>query len=86
MTPMDWNEIPSELKALLAKAGEGLPRDDRENVASFIRSGEYGVAFETLCTQMYEYDVRADRDDRARFAAIGQQLELDPSLWEVLAD
>ena len=84
MTPGDWDQIRSELEALLAKLGEDLPHQDRENVASFIQAGEFGVAFETLCTQMYEYDITPHADDLARLAAIGRGLELDPSVWEIL--
>lgn len=78
----DWGEVAVELNALLAETASDLPQQDRENVAGFIDVGEFGVAFETLCTQMYEYDVLPSPDARARLAALGRRLELDPSYWE----
>jgi hypothetical protein len=84
MTAADWDHISSELEELLANPGAGLPHHDRENVAGFIQAGEFGVAFETLCTQMYEYDVALLPSDLVRIAVLGRQLALDPSVWEVL--
>ena len=85
MTLSDWADIESELTAVLANVADELPAQDQENVASLVGAGEFGIAFETLCTQLYEYDVTPTPDDLARLAAVGRRLELDPSTWEILA-
>lgn len=84
MTAADWTEISSELEQLLASLGADLPHQDRDNVASFVQAGEFGVALETLCTQLYEYDVKPPADEFARIAALGRRMNLDPSVWEIL--
>lgn len=38
-------------------AAVGLTPDDISNVQSLIEVGEWLVAFETLCTQIYEWDI-----------------------------
>jgi hypothetical protein len=84
MTHADWNEVSAELEALLQQAGDDLPPDDRTNVTDLIEAGEFGVAFETLCTQLYEFDVAVPGDVRARLETLGRRLELDPALWKLL--
>ena len=84
MTSNDWAHIRSELEVVLANVAGDLPAQHQENVASLIDAGEFGVAFEILCTQLFEYDVTPQPDDRARLAAVGRRLELEPSVWEVL--
>ena len=51
---------------------------------SLIDVGELGVAFENLCTQLYEYDVMVDAETKSSLAAIGGYLGLDLRLWERL--
>lgn len=36
---------------------DGLPTEDSRNVTSLLDVGELQVAFEILCTQLFEYDV-----------------------------
>jgi hypothetical protein len=79
----DWGEVAAELYALLAETASDLPQQDRDNVASFIEAGEFGVAFETLCTQMYEYDASPSPDALAQLAALGRRLKLEPGVWEI---
>lgn len=84
MTASHWAYIASELEAVLENVAARLPAQDQENVASLINAGELGVAFETLCTQLYEYDVAPQPADLGRLAAVGRELKLEPSVWEIL--
>jgi len=43
-------------------AAIGLPEDDIDNVEGLIQVGEWLVAFETLCTQIYEWDISLPAD------------------------
>jgi hypothetical protein len=52
--------VAEHLRRLLYTAEDGLNASDVESVASLIDAGEYAVALETLCTQIYEYDVEVD--------------------------
>ena len=45
------NEVFNEIK-------DKLPLRDIENISEFIDAGEYGLAFETLCTQIDEYSIK----------------------------
>lgn len=70
--------------AMVAVEGQ-LPSSDVENVWQLIDAGGLGVAFEILCTQLYEYDVTVDEMTLASLAEVGTCLGLDPRLWDVLS-
>lgn len=44
------------------EAAVGLTPDDISNVQSLIDVGEWLVAFETLCTQIYEWEISLEPD------------------------
>jgi hypothetical protein len=66
----------------------GLPLDDIANVEVLIQAGELLVAFETLCTQLYEWELVLTRHQVEELGHLGQQLGAssryaDP-LWELV--
>ena len=67
-----------------------LPEDDIANVQSLFDVGESLVAFETLCTQIYEFEIslipECIRDLEALGVALGANPELTKALWEDAAD
>ncbi|MBB5801330.1 hypothetical protein F4560_001098 [Saccharothrix ecbatanensis] len=81
---MDWEGVAAGLRALTIELGPLLPPDDARNTWELVDAGEYGIALENLCTQLYEYDIAVSGDHRQRFAAIGVQLGLDNHYWSDL--
>ena len=69
---------------LAMDAARSLPLGDLEQVENLIQVGEQRVAFENLCAQIYEYDVRLPLYLRALLAETGQQLGVAPRYWELL--
>ena len=57
-------------------SGAGLPARDVENISILIDAGEYEVALETLCTQIYEFDVEIDKAERAALEKLGVLLKV----------
>lgn len=55
---------------------EGLPAHDIESISVLVRAGEWAVALETLCTQVYEYDCELGVDVREELLRLGVQLEV----------
>lgn len=89
---MNTTPTPEEITLRLHKAMDtavGLTPDDISNVQSLIDVGEWLVAFETLCTQIYEWEivVEADviRELEALGTALGARRELTDNLWEDVA-
>lgn len=69
---------------LIMDAANDLPLRDVEQIEGLIQVGERAVAFENLCTQMYEYDIRLPSDLQDTLLSIGEQLGVVPRYWELL--
>jgi hypothetical protein len=69
---------------LVMDAASDLPLRDVDQIEGLIEVGERAVAFENLCTQLYEYDIRLSSDLRDTVISIGAQLEVAPRYWERL--
>lgn len=81
--PLTAGEITRRLH-LVMDAARSLPLGDLEQVEDLIQAGEQRVAFENLCTQIYEYDVRLPSYLRGLLGEAGEQLGVAPRYWERL--
>jgi hypothetical protein len=70
---MPNRDVGDRLWHALDKA-DGLPPQDLESIGVLITAGEWSVALETLCTQIFEYDVEVDKVYRAELQALGDEL------------
>ncbi|MGH9169526.1 MAG: MafI family immunity protein [Acidimicrobiales bacterium] len=65
--------LAEQLRTALADTG-GLPARDIDSIKVLIEAGELGIALETLCTQLYEYDIEVTGEQRVRLEELGQKL------------
>lgn len=72
---MDPSMLTSELLQALGRA-VGLPAGDVDSIAVLIHAGEWQLALDTLCTQMYEYDLEVDDEQRSLLARLGRVLDV----------
>ncbi len=84
MNDVSRDDIDGVLRAIVVRVEAALPRDDIENVWEFIDVGEPGLALETLCTQLDEYDIAVPPEVLDQMRTIGHGMGLDASLWEGL--
>ena len=84
MTINDREVAAALLRGVTITLEARMMPNDVENVWELIDAGEWGLAFDILCTQLYEYDVRIDQQTYDDLAQLGQYYEIRPSMWEVL--
>ncbi|NTW42029.1 MAG: MafI family immunity protein [Cellulomonadaceae bacterium] len=70
---MDSDSLVGDLKRALDGAA-GLPVGDSASIGVLIDVGEWQVALETLCIQMYEHDVEVGEDQRSLLGRLGRVL------------
>lgn len=58
----DLVQVEQDLRHLLNEVQGSLPNRDLQHVGRLIAAGEYGVALDVLCTQLYEYDKEVSPD------------------------
>jgi hypothetical protein len=69
---------------LVMDAARSLRLHDVEQIEGLIQVGERAVAFENLCTQLYEYDIRLPLDLQDILVSVGKQLRVASRYWERL--
>ncbi|UYY82451.1 MafI family immunity protein [Arthrobacter sp. YA7-1] len=87
------NPPPEEIAVRLHRAMDaavGLPDTDIANIQLLIDAGERLVAFETLCTQIFEFEIALPPERVRDLGALGEVLGanhgLTDCLWEDTAD
>jgi hypothetical protein len=83
--PLTTGEVTRRLH-LAMDAARSLPLGDLEQVEGLIQVGEQRVAFENLCTQIYEYDIRLPLYLRGLLAEVAEQLGAASRYWERLEE
>ncbi len=78
--------IEIELSLVLDSLKDKLPNADFERMHELIQVREWGVCFQNLCDQLYEYDVRISSETYKRIEAIGNRMELPASNWKPLQE
>lgn len=78
------DDLAAELRAALIEVDDQLPATDAENVTELIDAGEFGVALETLCTQLYEVDAVVSERTFQRLESIGSSMGMSAKTWAML--
>jgi hypothetical protein len=58
-------------------AAKGLPSADIASIEVLITAGEWEIALDTLCTQLYEYDISPSTKSRDELLALGRKLNVE---------
>jgi len=79
--------INSQIRTLAAKCRLlGLPEQDCVNANDFLQYREYGLAFDTILTQMYEFDIPIDTELYQQIETIAQRMSLSAEDYAFMAE
>jgi hypothetical protein len=76
----------TKLIELLDGVKNRLPPDDINNIVESIENNEFGLAYEILCTQLYEYNLQISSGFYEKIAFYGKLIETNPSIWAPLRE
>jgi hypothetical protein len=62
----------------------GLDQREIERIEDLVQVGEFTVALENLCTQLYEYDVAVSDRTAIAIAAVGRTIGVEDRYWKML--
>ena len=79
---MNVKEIEVGLLDVINAYAGRLPAEQVKDMAELARAGEPGIAFENLCTQLYEYGIAVDDATRKRLQEIGSAMRLKSKYWD----
>ena len=75
---MDFDRI-----LILAKKLK-LPEDDIETIAEYLEHGEWGIAYEVLCSAIEQDKIVITHQIYLQIKAMGEYMRMDEDLWKVL--
>ena len=81
---MAANEIQQQLRVVLEQLKELLRDQDYQSASESNDAGEWGIAFETVCAQLYEYEIRIPRAVYMRLQALGAAMGMPAKTWQIL--
>jgi hypothetical protein len=76
-----FDAIDRELFDLLEKIKFDLRKDDCDFVRDEIKAGEPGLALETICTQLVEYDAPVTEQVYLQAKSIALMMQLPEETW-----
>ncbi len=78
------SEVREQIVNVLADLKQFLRPEDHQNAIDMLHGGEYELAFDVICTQIHEYDIRIPRTAYEQLVKIGLHMNLPPRTWEIL--
>jgi hypothetical protein len=78
------HKVEERMMSIVHTLSGRLSPTDSENIISLVRAGEWGVALENLCTQLYEYDIDVPVETYQDIASVGEAMGIEPRYWENL--
>ncbi len=81
---MKWREMRDSLRQLVDLFVGKLPSEQIEFLREDITAGEYLIALDHLCSQLYEFDISVPSSSILIMEKLGRKMGLDPSYWENL--
>jgi hypothetical protein len=71
----------TQITNLLNEIKQELSIEDIKNIEEFIQNNEFGLAYETLCCQIYEHETPISCEFYEKISFYGTLIELQPSIW-----
>ena len=81
---MNEEELENRLYAVLSSVKTAHPNMYIENVAEFIKYGEWKLAIEVLCENLHEYRLFFPKETYSDLVSAAESLNVDKRYWENL--
>ncbi len=75
-------KVEEELSDLINNFDQLIPSEQLQEMKDLNSSGEPGIAYENLCTQIFEFDIKVSETRFSQIRQIGLAIGLAPKYWE----
>jgi len=79
------NAIQNATISLIKRFRGRLDDDCLNDYQSTAEHGEWGVAFENLCDQLFEFDIFLSQQEFQTICEVGESMKIDRQRWSFLA-
>lgn len=81
------NSLTNQIRTLIAKCRLlGLPEQDCVNANEFLQYHEYALAFDTILTQTYEFDIPINTELYQQIETIARRMSLETRDYSFMAE
>ncbi len=80
------DEIVTLLTEIILNLGTAFREVDKKEVLELAEYNECKIAVETLCTQLYEFDVKLNDDEFYKINMLSKELKLDSKYFDWLKE
>lgn len=84
MTYVDCDDLIGKLRGVVLELEGQLLRREIEMIWELIDAGEPAVAYEMLCSQLYEHDAGIQMQTISVLSELGLAMNLEPRQWQIL--
>ena len=71
----------TQLIQILNEVKNKISSEEVKNILELIENNEFGLAYETLCTQIYEYEVSITGEFYEKISFYGESIKIQPFFW-----
>ena len=80
------DKVVQNIRQLMADFASKLPSENITDAQDLIEHGEWGEAFDLLCTQVYEYELAVSQEQYALIDQTGGLMGLESTGWDYLRE
>jgi len=81
----DFKKLENDILAILAALQDTLDDAETKEVRDFVEPGEYGVAFETLCSILGDKHAQISPTLVDKLTEVGRRMGIDEETWRDVA-
>lgn len=83
---LDFPSLEHDQRAVVAQLGDVTAREADQDIQMFLSAGEYGLAFETLCSVLRAGREPVSASVWTQLADLGERMGIEPAQWAGLMD
>ena len=80
------DRVIANIRHVLARTQSGLPAANVKDAQELLEHGEWGEAFDLVCTQLYEFDVGISEDLYKVVEQTALAMGLDAAQWSYIKE
>jgi len=84
MNADEAKQIEQSLCEVLGYLKGILREPDYTNASELIDAGEYGIALDVICAQLFEFEISVPRAAYVKLEEIGQRMHIPKHTWTIL--
>jgi hypothetical protein len=79
-----FNKLEELLHSLIDDIHILLPQTDVKDALEMITYNEYGIAFEIICNQLFEHNIKITSEIYEKIIIIGKLMKMNETSWNFL--